>query len=216
MHTDQVEFAESVQRIIRELDSTGPCGWIVDLRDNLGGNLWPMLAGLGPLLGDGELGASLAPNGARRSVWYEAGKAGLDESVQLRVRGDPYRLRRPGSPVAVLLNSSTASAGEILAIAFAARSQTRSFGASTRGATTVTRIFPLSDGAELVLAVAHATDRHGRVYAGPLVPDEPAAEGDRAFGLADQPVVRAAVSWRKAHETCSLHPAEAIVQALSL
>jgi hypothetical protein len=215
-HTDQVEFAEAVQEIIRELDSTGACGWIVDLRGNLGGNLWPMLAGLGPLLGDGELGASVAPNGARRSVWYENGKAGLDEFVQLRVRGEPYRLRRPDPPVAVLLNASTASAGEVLAIAFAARPETRSFGASTRGATTVTRIFPLSDGAELVLAVAHATDKRGRVYAGPLAPDEVVPEGERTLALADQLEVSAAVSWLRAHETCSLGPASATVQALSL
>jgi C-terminal processing protease CtpA/Prc len=167
-----------------------------------------MLAGLGPLLGDGKLGASIAPDGGRRSVWYESGKAGLDEFVQLRVRGEPYRLRRSGSPVAVLLNSSTASAGEVLAIAFAARPHTRSFGTSTRGATTVTRIFPLSDGAELVLAVAHATDRHGRVYAGPLAPDEPMAEGERMLALADQPTVRAAVSWLGAREACTLGASE--------
>jgi hypothetical protein len=208
MHTDQVAFAESVQQIIRELDSTSPCGWIVDLRGNLGGNLWPMLAGLGPLLGDGEVSASLAPNGARRSVWYENGKAGLDDFVQLRVRGEPYRLHRPDPPVAVLLNSSTASAGEVLAIAFVARPETRSFGASTRGATTVTRIFPLSDGAELVLAVAHATDKHGRVYAGPLTPDEVVPDGERTLALEHQLVVRAAVSWLGAHEACALAPRE--------
>ena len=202
-HADQVEFAETVQQIIRELDSTGACGWILDLRNNLGGNLWPMLAGVGPLLGDGEMGASLAPNGERRTVWYESGKAGLDDFVQLRVRGEPHRLREQNAPVAVLVNSSTASAGEILAIAFAARPATRSFGTSTRGATTVTRVFPLRDGAALVLAVANTSDKHGRVYTSALMPDEAAPEGDRALPLRDQPAIASAVAWLRSHEACS-------------
>lgn len=32
------------------------CGWVLDLRNNAGGNMWPMLAGLNPFLGDGPLG----------------------------------------------------------------------------------------------------------------------------------------------------------------
>jgi C-terminal processing protease CtpA/Prc len=201
-HAHQVEFAETVQRFIRELDSTGACGWLLDLRDNLGGNLWPMLAGLGPLLGDGGIGGSLAPDGERRDVWYEGGKAGLDEFVQLRVRA-PYQLREQNAPVAVLVNSSTASAGELLAIAFAARPATRSFGTATRGATTVTRTFPLRDGAAIVLAVANTRDRHGRVYTGALEPDEIVAEGERTLALSDQPVVHAAASWLSAHGACA-------------
>jgi len=33
-------------------------GWIVDLRGNGGGNMWPMLAGVGPVLGEGVVGSS--------------------------------------------------------------------------------------------------------------------------------------------------------------
>ena len=44
----QVEFAESLKNIIQQHDEAGVCGWVVDLRQNTGGNLWPMLAGLGP------------------------------------------------------------------------------------------------------------------------------------------------------------------------
>jgi hypothetical protein len=201
-HAHQVEFAETVQRLLRELDSAGACGWLLDLRNNLGGNLWPMLAGLGPLLGDGSIGGSLAPDGERRHVWYEDGKAGLDEFVQLRVRA-PYELRRQNAPIAVLVNSSTASAGELLAIAFAARPETRSFGTPTRGATTVTRTFPLRDGAALVLAVASTLDRHGREYTGALEPDELVPEDERALALSDQPVFRAGASWLSAHEACA-------------
>ncbi len=45
-------FATKLQAIVGELASKGPCGWIVDLRGNGGGNMWPMLAGVGPILGE--------------------------------------------------------------------------------------------------------------------------------------------------------------------
>lgn len=194
-HMDRVVFAEGLQALIGDLESAGACRWILDLRDNQGGNLWPMLAGLGPLLGDGDAGASLRPDGERRRIWYQDGKVGLGDYVQLRVRGEPYRLRFAGAPVAVLLDDETASAAEIVAAAFAARAQTRSFGAATRGATAATRTFPLMDGAALMLAVASTVDRHGRVLTGPIEPDEVVADTSRTQSLERQPAVAAARRW---------------------
>ena len=194
-HMDRVVFAEELQRLIGELESAGACRWILDLRNNQGGNLWPMLAGLGPLLGNGEAGASQRPNGERRRIWYEDGKVGLGDYVQLRVRGEPYRLRAPAAPVAVLQGDETASAAEIVAAAFAARPGTRSFGSATRGATTATRTFPLMDGAALMLAVASTVDRDGRVLHGPIEPDEIVADVEGGEALDDQSIVHAARSW---------------------
>jgi len=194
-HMDRVEFAEGLQDVIAELDASAVCGWIVDLRDNSGGNLWPMVAGLGPLLGDGEVGASVRPDGERRRFWYDSGRAGLGDYVQLRVRGQPYRVRRANAPVAVLTDDETASAAEILAAAFAARPRTRSFGEETRGATTGTRTFLLSDGAAIILAVASTSDRNGHIYSGPIPPDEIVSAAGSGLPLAAQPAVRAARAW---------------------
>ncbi|MCY3730196.1 MAG: S41 family peptidase [Rhodospirillaceae bacterium] len=194
-HMDRVEFAEGLQAVIARLDAPGACAWIVDLRGNSGGNLWPMLTGLGPLLGDGEVGASVGPDGERMRFWYDGGRAGLGDYVQMRVRGAPYRLGRAAAPVAVLTDDETASAAEILAAAFAAQPRTRSFGEATRGATTATRSFGLSDGAALVLAVASTSDRNGRIYPGPLVPDQIVSAAERGLALPSQPAVRAARDW---------------------
>ena len=194
-HMDRVEFAEGLQDIIAELDTSAICGWIVDLRDNSGGNLWPMLLGLGPLLGDGEAGASVRPDGERKPFWYDKGRVGLGDYVQLRVRGEPYRARRANAPAAVLTNDETASAAEIIAAAFAARPRTRSFGEATRGATTATRTFELSDGAALILAVASTSDRNGHIYSGPIAPDEAVSAEERGLPLGAQPAVGAARAW---------------------
>src|SRR5690606_7638415 len=93
------------------------CGWIIDLRRNSGGNLWPMLLGVGPLVGDGDAGAAVYPDGRRVPFWYRDGRVGLGDYVQLRVTR-PYRLRRRDPYLAVLLGERTASSGEILAGAF--------------------------------------------------------------------------------------------------
>jgi carboxyl-terminal processing protease len=201
-HADQVAFAADLQQQIAALDGVQACGFVLDLRGNSGGNLWPMLVGIGPWLGDGDIALAVDPSGTRTAVWYRDGKAGLGDAVQLRVSDAPYRLRNVAAPIAVLTDRSTASAAEIIAGAFGARNEARRFGAATRGAVTGTRIFPLADGAALVLAVTQTSDRTGRVYSGPLAPDEVVEARARGLALADQPVVGAALEWLESRDAC--------------
>jgi hypothetical protein len=70
------QFATNVQRAIAELTFHDPRAWIVDLRGNGGGNAWAMMAGIGPILGEGEWGASLQGDGTVGRWYYEDGKAG--------------------------------------------------------------------------------------------------------------------------------------------
>ena len=56
-----VEFAVDVQRRIAAADKAGLSGWIVDLRGNGGGSMWPMVAGLGPILGRRDVGGVRGP-----------------------------------------------------------------------------------------------------------------------------------------------------------
>jgi len=197
--TQQVDFAETLKTMIQAHDAEGVCGWIVDLRRNSGGNLWPMLAGLGPLLGEGVLAASVYPDGRRVDVWHRAGQAGFGEYTQLRVR-TAYR-PAVALPVAVLLGRGTASSAEVLAVAFRGRRATRSFGAPTRGLSAGNRTFPLADGASLVLTVAATSDAAGRIYDGPIVPDEPVpAAPSGADGI--DPALEAAAAWLSSGDSC--------------
>lgn len=201
-HEVQQDFAGRVQRDIGALDADGVCGWIVDLRGNAGGNLWPMLAGIGPLLGDGEVASAVYPDGSRTPVWYRNGQAGFGDYVQLRVRGEPYSPSVRDAPAAVLLGPTTASSGETVAIAFRGRTNARSFGASTRGVSTGNRTFELSDGAMMALTVASSADRNGRIYGGAVDPDEPADIGSADQPLMRQPVVQAALAWLSEQSGC--------------
>jgi C-terminal processing protease CtpA/Prc len=188
-------FATRLQQIIREVDRDRPCGWVVDLREDGGGNMWAMLAGLGPILGDGEMGGRLDNAGERRVWSYVDGGARNGSAVLVRVTAPAYRLHAPSPPVAVLIGEATSSSGEAVAVAFQGRARTRTFGQPSRGLTTGNRPFFLSDGALLNLTTTVYVDRLGKTYGGPVQPDQTVA-GPAESGL------RAAESWLLTQPAC--------------
>jgi C-terminal processing protease CtpA/Prc len=156
-----------------------------------------MLVGVGPLLGDGEVGASVYPDGRRVPVWYRDGRGGFGDYVQLLVV-EPYRLAAE-APVAILIGPATASAAEMLTVAFRGRNAAASFGAPTAGLTTGNKTFPLSDGAALILTVAAASDRTGRTYPDPIEPER-AVDAEAGGGDA---VRAAAAAWLESSRECA-------------
>lgn len=164
-------FAQGIQDAIRAADRDGLVGWIVDLRGNLGGNMWPMVAGVGPLVGEGTLGYFVDPDGSRKTWSYAQGASRLDGQV-LEAVPAPYTLRRPAPKIAVLVDNAVASSGEATFISFVGRPNTRSFGVPTCGASTANAPFFLSDGAGLNLTVSTMADRTGKAYGAAVVPDE--------------------------------------------
>lgn len=170
-------YASRLQAIIATLDERRPLGWIIDLSDNTGGNMGPMLAGLGPLLGEGPLGA-FQGLGDTHMLWrYGDGKLWVGDFLLAQTRCGGYQLHAEQAPVAVLTSARTASSGEIVAVAFGGRPWTRRFGAATRGLATANESFDLSDGATICLTVGVCVDRAGRLYAGALAPDTAADAG---------------------------------------
>lgn len=166
------EYASQVRDIIRTLDSNNPCGWVVDVRQNRGGNMWPMLAGIGPILGEGHVGAFIEPNGQQMDWFYADGASRRGGEIAAQVNGEAYQLQRLNPPVAVLIGPLTASSGEAVVIAFQGRPNTRSFGWITMGLTTANNGYPLSDGATIVLTVATFADRTGQQYGKTIAADD--------------------------------------------
>lgn len=164
-------FADTIHRDIRSQDAGAPIGWIVDLRGNTGGNMWPMIAGVGPILGEGNSGAFVDPTGTTVRWGYSAG-ASVSEGRVITPVPNPYTLRQPAPRVAVLIDNLVASSGEATTIAFKARAGTRFFGAPTCGLSTANQLYTLSDGALLNLTVSTMADRTGRLYGEQVAPDE--------------------------------------------
>jgi carboxyl-terminal processing protease len=193
---DFVAFETNLQKIVAELDASHPLGWIVDLRGNVGGNMWPMLAGIGPVLGEGDdLGEFFDTDG--HSFWrYRDGVAAEVENGKAdaypAVAGKAYHLA--GTPeVAVLIDRSTGSSGEAIAVAFRGRPHTRFFGEHTQGSSTVNETFALSDGASMWLTIGVQADRTGKQYLNGLAPDVAIPSGNAILPSAQDPVVQAAL-----------------------
>jgi carboxyl-terminal processing protease len=187
-------YDDTAHELLGQFDDGSLRGFIVDLRRNTGGTLWPMLAGIGPLAGAGEVGAFVSAHGS--ADWSYDAKLGAAKSgtYELARVAEPYPLR-DDLPVAVLTGPLTAGFGEAIVIAFAGRGRTRRFGEGTRGLTTSNTQIPLADGALLVLTVTVHADRTGTRYDDVIPPDETVAIDWSRFGMAEDPVIVAACRW---------------------
>lgn len=74
--------------------------------------------------------------------------------------------------MAVLQGRRTFSSGEATLLSFIGRANTRRFGEASGGLSTANRVYPLPDGAALVLTTSVMADRTGRAYGGPVEPDQ--------------------------------------------
>lgn len=178
-------YIARVQAQIKARDKPALKGWLVDLRGNAGGNMWPMLVGAGPVLGEDTLGYSFDSNNTKTAWRYEKGKALLDGDIQAET-AHYYTLKSANPVVAVLTDTLTASSGEAVAVAFKARKHTRSFGAGTCGVSTSRSRFYLSDGSVILLTTAVFADRRLVRYGHSIAPDEP---------LKSSEVVPRAIRW---------------------
>lgn len=171
----QTQFASDAAARIAQQAAGARKGWIVDLRGNTGGNMWPMLAALRALLGDGIVGATRDRQEQMRE--WRAGDyvAGVDAGSGIDLSA---------APVAVLLDGRTASSGEAVAVAFHGRTRTRSFGSTTAGLSNANAVFPLPDGSRLALTVALNLDRHGDLLSPRVEPDQTTAAGDATLAAA--------------------------------
>ncbi|MEM9675976.1 MAG: S41 family peptidase [Bacteroidota bacterium] len=165
-----VAFADRIQDQIRSQDSPDIIGWVVDLRGNTGGNMWPMLAGIGPVLGEGASGHFVDPDDSRQAWGYNNGRSIIQGNTVVQ-SSNPYELINPNPKVAVLLDNDIASSGEAIAIAFVGRENTRSFGSPTCGLSTANSGFTLSNDSQLILTVSYMADRNLKLYGTPIVPD---------------------------------------------
>ena len=165
-------YSAVLKTALTEMDSPNLCGWIIDLRENGGGNMWPMLQGLDPLLGSSPFGFFTA-KGAHATPWARTAMGILPAPEPSTDIPPVFRLEREKAPVAVLIGPNTASSGEMVALALIGRAGVRTFGKPSAGFTTANVPYPLNDGAVLLITETTVRDRTGRDYNGSIMPDSP-------------------------------------------
>lgn len=186
------KYADEIQNIIMEQDKKSVCGWVVDLSENLGGNMYPMVAGLGALIGEGELGSFKDAKGQITTWSYRDGQSWYGTEAAAKVSHPEFLLDPEKTPVAVLIGPNTASSGEATALSFRGRANTRFFGHASYGLTTGNAPFELSDGATIILTGVIELDRTGKEYGASISPDffTSNAEADATNWLLAQPACK--------------------------
>jgi C-terminal processing protease CtpA/Prc len=203
-YAGRTDYVGDVQQQIKKLDQSPTCGWILDLRRITGGDIWSYLAAIGPILGEGDLGGFVYPDG-RRELWaYRNGGVTWDGYYrgESYIDGPVYQLKQGMAPVALLTGPNTIAAGELLVVAFQGRSGVRTFGEATRGLPTSTESTQLSDGATIFVSGAFSFDRNGKTYSGPIPPDVNINTNWPLFATAQDPVILAAQDWLQSQPAC--------------
>lgn len=201
MIIDPSENDKMAQRLLDSLcalEAEGARKFIIDLRFNAGGTMFPMIAGLSPLLGNGSFIGNADSRGRVLDMTklVDGKFSSADGGVATAVRKLVKKGLDARSPVVILTGHGTGSAGECVAVAFKGRKHTRFIGEPTAGYTTGNDGHWIVNGqVGIVIAETVLTDRDHRCYPGNLIPDEWVPGGDDLKDYDQDHKIRAAMSW---------------------
>ncbi|MFK8058523.1 MAG: S41 family peptidase [Polaribacter sp.] len=164
------QFALNIQDRIKWIDSFDLNFWIIDLRGNSGGNMFPMYLGLAPILGDNISGYFKKSDNKLEPWYFKNNSVFIGEKKMLEIESS-YKLKSKIKKVAILIDNDTGSSGEAIAIAFKGFSNSRFFGFPTYGVSTGNEVFELKNGTKLVLTTSIFMDRNKNLYGGKVKPD---------------------------------------------
>ncbi|MEO8086562.1 MAG: S41 family peptidase, partial [Bacteroidota bacterium] len=111
-------------------------GLIIDLRLNAGGNMYPMLLGVNPVLGNGKIG-SFNVSGKTNQDWLLQDNNFYVDTTLVTSLKSGCIIRADNIPVVLICSNSTGSAGEDFIIAFKGRPNTVLIGEKTAGYVTI-------------------------------------------------------------------------------
>lgn len=165
------KLASRVSDSICKLNKGVVKGWIVDLRVNVGGNFKPMIGGLASLFCNGTLGYFVNNSDKIDDSWQiKNGQMFLGEIQAAKTQ--PSCSVDCSLPVAVLIGPSTGSSGEVTAISFTSRPNTRVFGERSVGYANSTQGFYVGGKRiYMLLATALIKNNKGKIFNHFIDPD---------------------------------------------
>lgn len=166
-------FAGDRHNRARTQDGPDTRGWVIDLSTVNGGNIYPVIASLGPFYRQETLGYFINAEGTEIPWGYSDNGAFVrSPNEKQTVVTDPYTIMDPDAKVVVVIDLPTAGAGEAAMIAFKNRPNTLVIGRPSCGLASVTESFTLSNSDILVLATNYIADSDKETFPGRLNPDE--------------------------------------------
>ncbi len=168
---DNLQMSREIRDAVCQAAKRGATKWIVDLRYNGGGNMYPMMQGIADLIGNGVIGYVVDRNGRKLSTWtIRDSDFYYDEYRAVDLESGCMPAKDP--KIAVVISQYTASSGEAVAVAFKGRPNTRFFGLDTAGLVTVTDWTQLGGDLIASISTGYYSDRKSTVYQTYVSPDE--------------------------------------------
>jgi hypothetical protein len=143
----------------------GARGVILDLRGNSGGNMYPMIAAVSPLLPDGVVIKFKSRDRTTPiTLDYVMNQVGLSSEKVKKFSGN--------TPIAILTDDWTGSSGEATLLCFRGLSNVRTYGIPTAGYASANITVPLVDGYKLLITMSCDMARTGEIFCDdPIQPD---------------------------------------------
>jgi len=159
---DNEKMSADIQNAVCKIIESGAKKWIIDLRFNGGGNMFPMVEGISNIIGNGIVGGTKGVTEDESSIWqikngdffYDEQTVGLENECPL------YN----NPKIAVLTSVYTASSGEALAVILKKRPKTRFFGNKTNGKITATDWKQIDSLTAMSISVSYYKDRKNNLY----------------------------------------------------
>lgn len=194
------EWSQRIQDMICAIYSPEIKGWILDLRLDGGGDMYPMITGIQQLLGEGNFGFIQHKNGSSTS-WFIRDRGTWEDTTMIAKLEKPCLPDLTQQKVVVLIGQNTASSGEITALAFKGRPNTHFIGEKSGGLMTANYLYEmpfgegiLPMGILLVLAEANECDRNHQPHTF-IYPDQE-SHGKMDFKNLDQDEqIKEAIEW---------------------
>jgi len=186
-------LADDIVSHINAVNSNKIKGWIIDLRLNTGGNMYPILLGLKNFIGNDLVfgGFNDAKNQSTGKWEVQQGKMLID-GVELENKKTLENPIKGTVPIIILTSCYTASAGEMTAISFIGRNNTFIVGEPTANYTTAVQGFKINSVAGINLSTDYVIDRNQKVYKNNITPDFEIIGGDDLDNLkSDRKIIKA-------------------------
>ena len=189
-------FAQSLADSIFRLSKNARKGFIIDLRLNGGGNIYPMLSGLSQFLGNQTIAYETDVNDSIIRTWeIKNGNFVIGGYQTTNITVKPFK-KSTLTPIVILVGPITKSAGSMTAIAFKERPNTVFIGEPTAdGYTTSNNYFQFAPNLTLNFATNYVTDRSMKIYKTFVTPDILVYKGDKFDKLTEDRKIQAAIKW---------------------
>lgn len=200
--SDQDESnAQKIKSIVCDLQKKHqPEAWILDLRLNGGGTMFPMLSGLSPFLGEDTIGYFLNPATKYQDSWHlKNGNFNFTNyqytNYEMQIEGCE-NIDLSKTKVVVLISAATSSSGEVTTLAFRNRDNTILIGENTAGYTTGVSWNILSENVVIQIAQSYYADRKKNIFQGTSVfPDIHIRGGEDFENLEKDKMILEAINW---------------------